>query len=126
MFFRGSASCCGFWVSRPSTRLGLRRVLGQGLLLDGAGGPVHRLRGPHGEERAEPPATVLNICLGAGLAGVVLADYANKVGEEKDAWRNEIMLERSLAAAGHEQHKLRKRVRLAKRMIKELKHLPQK
>ena len=29
-------------------------------------------------------ATVLNICLGAGLAGVVLADYANKVGEEKD------------------------------------------
>ena len=65
-------------------------------------------------------ATVLNICLGAGLAGVVLADYAQKVGEEKDAWRNEIMLERSLAAAGHEQHKLRKRVRLAKRMIKEL------
>ena len=65
-------------------------------------------------------ATVLNICLGAGLAGVVLADYATKVGEEKDAWRNEIMLERSLAAAGHEQHKLRKRVRLAKRMIKEL------
>ena len=59
-------------------------------------------------------ATVLNICLGAGLAGVVLADYANKVGEEKDAWRNEIMLERSLAAAGHEQHKLRKRARLAK------------
>ena len=65
-------------------------------------------------------ATVLNIFLGAGLAGVVLADYAQKVGEEKDAWRNEIMLERSLAAAGHEQHKLRKRVRLAKRMIKEL------
>ena len=65
-------------------------------------------------------ATVLNICLGAGLAGVVLADYATKVGEEKDAWRNEIMLERSLAAAGHEQNKLKKRVRLAKKMIKEL------
>ena len=65
-------------------------------------------------------ATVLNIFLGACLAGVVLADYAQKVGEEKDAWRNEMMLERSLAAAGHEQNKLKKRVRLAKRMIKEL------
>ncbi len=65
-------------------------------------------------------ATVLNIFLGACLAGVVLADYAQKVGEEKDAWRNEMMLERSLAAAGHEQNKLKKRVRLAKKMIKEL------
>ena len=100
--------------------LGLRRVLGQGLLLTVQAGLSIGFGSSRRRARLNFWATVLNICLGAGLAGVVLADYANKVGEEKDAWRNESMLERSLAAAGHEQHKLRKRVRLAKRMIKEL------
>ena len=118
--FSRSASCCGFWVSRPSTRTRPSTGPGPRASIGRCRRACPSALGPHGEERAEFLGDGPEHLFGRGPGGRGLADYATKVGEEKDAWRNEIMLERSLAAAGHEQHKLRKRVRLAKRMIKEL------
>ena len=75
---------------------------------------------PEGGTNASLLITTANVFIGAGFVARCLASYTAHLCEKRERWQAEVVLEKALARSGDEATKLRRRVALARRMIKQL------